>query len=399
MNIGIVTTWFERGASYVSLQYATILKQDNSVFIYARGGFDSNYHNEFHVTEDKNHNLIVKSALNTNQFEKWILENKITHILFNEQFWWEPILIAKKHNVLCSAYIDYYTKETIDLFKIFDVVFCNTRRHYSVFERFNNAFYIPWGTDCTIFNCESKLKNHTLTFFHSAGWSPFRKGTDLLIEAAYLIDKPFKLIIHSQGKLDKLMPNLSKKINFLIEAQKLEIIEVTIEAPGLYYLGDIYVYPTRLEGIGLTIAEAISCGLPTIVPDNSPMIEFISEETCKKVPVEKFVTREDNYYWEMCEVSITELKCAMEFYLDNPLDIDQLKNKTREFAIKNLDWKVNASNLSSYFLEMKNNKVDDAIIDKAKFFDIKLMKFGFLYSISPIFYKLLVKNYKIFFKK
>ena len=107
MNIGIVTTWFERGASYVSLQYATILKQDNSVFIYARGGFDSNYHNEFHVTEDKNHNLIVKSALNTNQFEKWILENKITHILFNEQFWWEPILIAKKHNVLCSAYIDY----------------------------------------------------------------------------------------------------------------------------------------------------------------------------------------------------------------------------------------------------------------------------------------------------
>jgi hypothetical protein len=89
----------------------------------------------------------------------------------------------------------------------------------------------------------------------------------------------------------------------------------------------------------------------------------------------------------------------MEFYLDNQFDIDQLKNKTREFAIKNLDWKVNASNLSSYFLEMKNNSVDDTIIAKAKFFDIKLMKFGFLYSVSPIFYKLLVKNYKKFFKK
>jgi len=38
MNIGIVTTWFERGAAQVSHQYKEILGQDNEVFIYARGG-------------------------------------------------------------------------------------------------------------------------------------------------------------------------------------------------------------------------------------------------------------------------------------------------------------------------------------------------------------------------
>lgn len=37
MNIGIVTTWLERGAAYVSRQYYEILKKKHNVFIYARG--------------------------------------------------------------------------------------------------------------------------------------------------------------------------------------------------------------------------------------------------------------------------------------------------------------------------------------------------------------------------
>lgn len=399
MNIGIVTTWFERGASYVSLQYANLLKENNTVFVYARGGYEPTYQIEFKVTVDKNHHLIVKSALNIVQFEKWIIENKITHILFNEQFWWEPILLAKKHKVICSAYVDYYTRETVDLFQIYDAVFCNTIRHFSVFEKFNNAIYIPWGTDCDVFNYKPKSLNESLIFFHSVGWSPFRKGTDLLIEAASLIDKPFKLIIHSQGNLFELLPNQRAKLSALIESEKIEIIEKTVEAPGLYHLGDVYVYPTRLEGIGLTIAEAISCGLPTIVPNNGPMIEFISDETCKKVAVEKFKMREDNYYWEMSEVSIDDLKKAMEFYIDCKSNINILAEKTRNFAEKNLDWNKNAAHLPKYFKEMKYSTVEEKFIFKAKSSDKKIMKYGSLYSISPNLYQFLVKAYKQFTKK
>ena len=399
MNIGIVTTWFERGASYVSLQYANLLKEDNNLFIYARGGFEPNYHNQFNVTVDENHNLIVKSALNMAQFEKWIIQNQITHILFNEQFWWKPILLAKKHEVICSAYIDYYTKDTVDLFQIYDTVFCNTKRHFSVFKQFNNGIYIPWGTDCGLFNYKSKPIAEKLVFFHSVGWSPFRKGTDLLIEAAVLIDKPFKLIIHSQGNLFKLLPNQLEKLTALTEDGKVEIIEKTVEAPGLYHLGDVYVYPTRLEGIGLTIAEAISCGLPTIVPNNSPMIEFVSDETCKKVSIENYKTRHDNYYWEMGEVSIDELKKAMEFYIDNKSNIKVLAEKTRNFALENLDWNKNAANLPDYFRNMKYNSVEKNLILKAESNDKKIMKFSLVYSISPNLYKFLVKIYKQLLKK
>ena len=38
MNIGIITTWFERGAAYVSKQFEDIFSLNHNVFIYARGG-------------------------------------------------------------------------------------------------------------------------------------------------------------------------------------------------------------------------------------------------------------------------------------------------------------------------------------------------------------------------
>lgn len=392
MNIGIVTTWFERGAAYVSLQYADLLKKENNIFIYARGGYDATYHPEFNITVDKDHNILVKSALNIDLFEKWITENKITHILFNEQFWCEPIILAKKLNIICIAYIDYYTPETVDLFHIYDKLICNTKRHFSVFEKLKNAEYLPWGTDVDLFKFEEK-SNTELTFFHSTGWSPYRKGTDFLIDAFYDIRLSCRLIIHSQGDLLKLMPNSRFKINELVEKGKLQIIEETLEAPGLYHLGDVYVYPTRLEGIGLTIAEALSCGLPTIVPDNGPMNEFICPETCKVVSVEFFKKRKDNYYWPMCEVSIDDLKKQMEYYIENQSQLTELSIKTRKYAEMNLNWKKNAQQLKSIFVETKQNKIDIQLINTALSSDLKIMKLSWIYSVSPTVYKFLVGIY------
>ena len=40
MNIGIVTTWFERGAAYVSKTYMDLMTQlGHKVFIYSRAGW------------------------------------------------------------------------------------------------------------------------------------------------------------------------------------------------------------------------------------------------------------------------------------------------------------------------------------------------------------------------
>src|SRR5690554_910288 len=105
MNIGIVSTWFERGAAYVSVQYANTLKNDGAnVFIYARGGYDPKFNNDFKIEVDKNTNIVVRGALNLKQFQNWIINNAIEYVLFNEQFWLASVVSTNNLGVKTIAY-------------------------------------------------------------------------------------------------------------------------------------------------------------------------------------------------------------------------------------------------------------------------------------------------------
>lgn len=94
MKIGIVTTWFERGAAYVSRQFMELLQSTDEVFIYARGG-------EKYAKGDPRWDLPnvwwgkksnPKSILygdryiDKNDFHKWIRKNEIQLVLFNQYF-------------------------------------------------------------------------------------------------------------------------------------------------------------------------------------------------------------------------------------------------------------------------------------------------------------------------
>ena len=96
MNIGIVTTWFERGASYVSRQYRDTLSLNNNVYIYARGGEEYAFNNETwdkeYVTWGKKSINPVDTAIDIPDFDNWLQKNSIELVFFNEQQCWEPII-------------------------------------------------------------------------------------------------------------------------------------------------------------------------------------------------------------------------------------------------------------------------------------------------------------------
>ena len=195
MRIGIVTTWFERGAAYVSRLYMeTLLKQGNEVYIYARGGesyaIDNPKWNIPNVKWGKRTHSVIPTYICQKDFVNWIKEKEIELVIFNEQRYFQPIIWCKELNIRTVAYIDYYTADTIDLFNIYDALICNTKRHYSVFKWHPQAFYIPWGTNVNLFvprhnNDNEPLDDHEVIFFTSAGMDWYRKGTDLLLKSFY----------------------------------------------------------------------------------------------------------------------------------------------------------------------------------------------------------------------
>ena len=368
MNIGIVTTWFPRGAAYVSRAYLETLAVKHAVFIYARGGeryargdpeWDKDY-----VTWGKR--CIGKDGtyIDWEDFQKWVTKNRLDLILFNEQQNWEVILKAIQLPIPIGSYVDYYTTKTVPFFRLYDFLFCNTKRHYRIFQEHPQALYIPWGTDLNLF--KPRKRDYTkegITFFHSAGLSPDRKGTDILVKAFQEVRGDSKLIIHVQSQ--KTLKKYSRLRRLITQDPRVELIEKEVEAPGLYHLGDIYVYPTRLEGIGLTIMEALASGLPVITTDAPPMNEFITENiNGKLIKVASVEDRPANYYWPRTICDIDSLREAMQFFVGNPGRIEEFQKQARLSAEQKFDWKKNSGHLPEIVTKLKQigAREDSALI-------------------------------------
>lgn len=344
-RVGIVTTWFERGAAYVSRQYKSLLEEDYDVYIFARGGEeyaigDPKWDGP-NVTWASPCRIQVTMSINIDEFTQWIKKNSLDIVFFNEQHWWPAVIAANQAGVITGSYIDYYTEETVPFFGIFDFLICNTQRHFSVFKNHPGAKYLPWGTDIDLFTLHSTalVDAAQLTFFHSGGVSPHRKGCDAVIEAFSRLDGPCRLVIHAQRDLKKHFPALAGKIQDLESSGRLVCYEKTVSAPGLFHLGDVYVYPTRLEGIGLTIMEAAACGLPVIVTDTGPMNEFISDGVNGSlIKVERFEPRNDGYYWPQAFCDVEDLTRKMQWYVDRMQEVSEMKKRARSIAEERFNW-------------------------------------------------------------
>lgn len=352
MNIGFVSTWFERGAAYVTKQYLELLKDNFEVFVYARGGehYGKNQ-SEWDLPYVTWSPKLLGSNINFNHIQRWIKKNNIDILFFNEQREVDVVykIIKKFPEIKVGTYIDYYKENTVKEFNLYDFLICNTKRHYSVFKKHPQCYYVPWGTDVDLFN-KQKESLEELVFFHSAGMS-LRKGTELVIEA-FIEGKIYteaKLIIHIQG-------NIQERFGYTIDElnnYNIDVIEKTVTAPGLYHKGDIYVYPTKLDGLGLTIYEALSSGMAVITTDHPPMNEVINEYVGCLVDVELLRSRSDGYYWPLSIVNKKSLIESMKFMVDNPTKVDEMKKRARKVAEEKWNWKDRKSEVVDIFTNTK----------------------------------------------
>ncbi|NQZ79920.1 MAG: glycosyltransferase family 4 protein [Colwellia sp.] len=352
MNIGIVTVWGERGASVVSKSYITALENNHNIFIYSRGGEqDIRYQKtEMNVWRGKDSYIPITNHIIKTDFLNWLKTHNIELVLFNEQHWFEPLLWLKKLNIKSVSYVDYYTEETVPLYGLYDALICNTKRHYKAFNDHHNVIYIPWGLNTEEYTlADNTSDKNNAVFFHSCGMNPLRKGTDLLLKAAVKLTGNFKLIIHTQRNLFDFYKDDESIIDCLTMLEKSEsltLITKTVSAPGLYHLGNVYVYPCRLDGLGLTVSEAISSGLPTIVPDAEPMKEFIST-ACSLVAIDRFYCRKDAYYWPQQLCDIDDLSKKMQQYVEEE-NLEGKMNIARKHAIEKLNWQHNSAELHKF---------------------------------------------------
>ncbi len=155
--------------------------------------------------------------------------------------------------------------------------------------------YIPLPVDTDRFSFRRRTRARL--FVHYRGWGGYaeRKGTDIVIEAARrLPDVPF--LIRYQRPINTALPL----------PMNVHVLDAVSTPEQLYSVGDIAVQPSRWEGVGLQILEAMSCGLPTLVPDAAPMNEYPADRSlcigARKVPV-----LIDGHPWIAAEIVVDSL--------------------------------------------------------------------------------------------
>ena len=187
--------------------------------------------------------------------------------------------------------------------------------------------------------------------------APYRKGTDILLKAFSELNTDWKLIIHAQTSLSKIgKEDLTEIIDDLIKKDRLEIIKKSVPAPGLYHLGQVYVYPSRLDGIGLTVAESMACGLIPILPDNAPMNEFVPTDYEYLVPVKKYFARSDGYYWPIGEIKKEDLLLKLNEIIQlKSIERKKLQQESRIYAQENLSWRKNSEEVLALFRDFYNS--------------------------------------------
>jgi len=67
------------------------------------------------------------------------------------------------------------------------------------------------------------------------------------------------------------------------------------ELPAIYNMSDIFLFPSRLEGFGYAVAEAMSCAKPVIGTNSSSLPELVTDQKggflCEREDVDDFVAK------------------------------------------------------------------------------------------------------------
>ena len=130
-----------------------------------------------------------------------------------------------------------------------------------------NSVLLPWCLDLDSLPSRS-IKGPARTFVHNAGLvdADDRKGTRDAIDAFRRTRrKEIRLIVRLQKEAP--LPEIDDRIDVQIGNVQ--------EHADLYRDVDVAIQPSKMEGIGFMILEAVCAGLPVITTDYPPMNEFV----------------------------------------------------------------------------------------------------------------------------
>lgn len=290
MRVGVVTKWFNRGQPVVARQLRSAVDElGHESAVLARpkkergprpGALDrDDVWDQPGVTEASAYDISAE------EYERWVDENGIEAILCDQNYQFEEIAALRRRGVLTIGRFvwEHFTATHVaGAREAFDVVYSFTRAEQERYAAMGlESPYIPWGCHPELIAAGAGAQRDpadTVRYVFPGGFLGHRKPLGPVLEAFLRTgDERLRLVVKAQVE--------RKSVRVAAEAAKSDPrIELHLaDRPTADHLREMASYdvclaPSRWEGLGLPLYEAIAFGQPAITNDAPPMNEAVHDE-------------------------------------------------------------------------------------------------------------------------
>jgi hypothetical protein len=213
----------------------------------------------------------------------------------------------------------------------------------------DRVLVVPEGVDVTRFTPARRPENRRFRFLCNARWQ-VRKGSADLIDAfcrEFAPDEPVELVLRciATGR----EPPIEERVAALRQPHP-PIVGISRQFDGealvdLYRNCDAFVLPTKGEGWGLPVVEAMACGLPVIVTNHSAPADYLDHSIAYLIRVASMVPAYDpiwyphrNAYGEWAQPDVEHLQALMRHVFEHREEAKATGARAREAVCARLTW-------------------------------------------------------------
>jgi glycosyltransferase involved in cell wall biosynthesis len=286
MRIGISSWWFNRGQAVVGRQLRTAFDSlGHETFVLARPTRGGNIRPAFidrtgvwdqpGVTEASDYEIPERELLD------WARETGIEVALFDQNYQFDEIASLRASGVRTIGrfvWEQFAAEHVADARRAFDVVYSMHAAEQERYAGFGvESPRVHWGVHPELLEFRAPPKDEaTVRFMFPGGFMSKRKPIDPVLDAfRQTSDERFRLIVKAQ--VDRKAPKVQKAAK---RDRRIELITEdlpTDEHLRLFASADVSLAPSRWEGLGLHLYEAMAFAIPTVVNDSAPMNEVIRD--------------------------------------------------------------------------------------------------------------------------
>lgn len=309
MRIGISSWWFNRGQAVVGRQLRSAFDAlGHETFVLARPTRGGNIRPAFidrgdvwdqpGVTEASDYLIPERELLD------WAKETGIEVCFFDQNYQFGEIASLRAAGVRTIGRFvwEQFAEENVaDARRAFDVIYSMHAGEQERYAGFGiESPRVHWGVHPELLEVDRELREPGRTgrsrlapahrsppahwedsaggdvvrFMFPGGFMSKRKPLDPVLEAFRMTsDERFRLVVKAQ--VDRKAPKVEKAAR---RDPRIELITEdlpTDEHLRLFASADVSLAPSRWEGLGLHLYEAMAFGIPTVVNDSPPMNEVV----------------------------------------------------------------------------------------------------------------------------